>query len=283
MIPDADRLFSALAEEKPDFETAEALIRAGASLNDSPENGDKTSDATVLARLIMGTDAGKGARMLMIVRWALAHGFDVNGRDGLDGAAALCALAYSSADRHIVTAAKLLLEAGAKNLPVEDADDTPFYAYEGEEGFYHENGNRRLCNLYTALCELMDAYESGGDWRLIDSFEAVQGKTISRILARGDGELPLWFETEDGGLLASEWGELWFDGRKPDDCELDVTEIFGLAGQKIEKIGLGKLKNRAQTPVDRITTETEIVDFTADNGSWSLLKKRKNDENSGDK
>lgn len=157
-------LITLLRSGAPDFAAAEDLIRRGADVNDQ---GDDKGE-NVLSEILMGywqsgTDdmaqeecwncelsrnecaacehnlnPNVGESMIKVIRFFLNHGFDVNRNDGRHGAQALNSLTLSSFDRYMIDATKMLLDADAKNIPVDEGSDETPMDWIGTEGSYQD-------------------------------------------------------------------------------------------------------------------------------------------------
>ena len=267
----------------PDFEAAEQLIKQGADLNAVCNNKREN----ILSEIILGywetqfqlpmdlceecentsCDACShrielnpypGPALCSIIQFFLEHGFNVNNHDGSFGAQCLHALALSTFDRYMIDAVKMLIDAGAKNLPVSNNDDsTPwdFIALEGsaQRTCYHDY---HTANVYEAIYQIYQAINDGRPYRGIHSYENAIGKKIQKVLIPPTDGFPSFFSLElplfkknncynqniyfvyDGGVLIStQHMELWTDTSLPATDILDVSERFqGIVGNIIEEI-----------------------------------------------
>lgn len=248
------KLINLLRSGEPDFDAAERLIAQGADVNAVPND----SCENVLSAILHGYGARAGYNMCRIIQFFLGHGFDVNKSDGCYGAQCLYALTFSTSDRYIIEATKILLDAGAKNRTISadaDSDDTPMDAI-GDEGSYQDicENNHSLANIYEAVYQIYLAANEGRQYRGIDSYETAVGKRILKVLATRKGigpvfrkvNLPtfskencysetLYFVYEDGYLVTTQYADFWVDSELP-DCEMaDVSEHFsGIVGDRIK-------------------------------------------------
>ncbi len=176
-----------------DFAAAEKLIQQGADVNDQGDDkGDNVLSEILRDYLPSENDWTQeecrscnnhyehtGTSAIQIIQFFLDHGFDVTRNEGKYGAQCLSALTFSSFEREIIGATKLLLDAGAKNIPTEDdePDETPMSAI-GTEGSFQDIGeeNHYLGNIYEAEYQIYVALEEGRSYAGIDSFEAAVGK-----------------------------------------------------------------------------------------------------------
>lgn len=262
----------------PDFNAAEELIRCGADVNDQGDDKDEN----VLSEILMGygmpnnfdddfkddnehssdtmedLNSNLGESMIKIIRFFLDHGFDVDRNEGRHGAQCLYALTFSSFDRYIIDAIKLLLDSGAKDLPVEDGtSETSMSLLETERSFQdtvcHDH---YLGNIYEAAYQIYAASEEGISYSGIDSFETAMGKRILRVMADGDVGNPvffaidfpqskhencfsrnLYFIFDNGYMILTHYASLWVDTVLPDRQLIDVSSVFSrIVGSTIEQI-----------------------------------------------
>lgn len=279
-----DALLKLLSSGPPDFAAAEALIRQGADINadgnDEEENmlseimcdywQEQDKDEERVDCSCRGNKAA-GRSLCEIIRFFLAHGFDVTRRDGCVGAQCLYALTLSTFDRHMIEAIKLLLDAGARNrtiTPTADSDETP-WSFIGTEGSYqctckHDHA---LANIFEAAYQVYQAVEDGRPYSGIDSYEMSVGKRILSVWAESDGKQPvfypialerfekencytstLYFVYEGGVLVSTKYVDFWTDSALPDDRALvNVSERFeGMVGSVIERFIFGYKADRRE-------------------------------------
>lgn len=271
----------------PDFEAAEELLRQGADLNAAGNEDDEN----ILSEILMGywhsrhgdnmwssacdhcdedhcenckhnddLNPKLGPSMCKIIRFFLAHGFDVGKLNGCYGAQCLYALVLSTFDRYTIEATKILLDAGARNRTVSpkstDGDNTPWDFIDTERSFQEAcDHGYETSNLYEALCQIYQAVEDKKSYGGIDSYEIAIGKKVLKVLAERDGlqspfccmSLPqfhqdncftqnLYFVYEGGVLITTQSGAFWTDTRLPDTHLLDVSGYFnGVIGSTIQK------------------------------------------------
>lgn len=281
-----EKMIELFSKGAPDFEAAEELIKQGADLN--AEGND--DEENILSEILQGywmsaqddTDRDvcdscdeddcddcennpnlnpyPGPSMCEIIRFFLAHGFDVTKNDGCYGAQCLYALTLSTFDRYMIDATKLLLDAGARNrtlsLATSDSDNTPWDSI-ASEGSYQSTceHNHSLANIYEAIYQIYQAVEDGKPYSGIDSYEMAIGKKILKVLAEGNGEQPvfspmvlpefqkdncytrnLYFVYDGGVLITTNRGDFWTDTVLPDVELVDVSEYFeGVVGSTIKR------------------------------------------------
>lgn len=239
-------LIELFESENPDFLTAEKLIQQGADVNDQ---GDDKSE-NVLSEILYGYHSNPTGNISIAktIRFFLDHGFDVSRNKGKYGAQCLSALTYSPFEREIIGATKMLLDAGARNVPIEDSepDETPMNAI-GTEGSFQDTGegNHYLGNIYEAVYQIYVALENGKSYSGIDSFEASIGKKIIRVMALGDNtdsiftsiDLPtskhkncfyhnLYMIFDGGYLICTKYASYWVDTAPIDKKIVDVSKFF---------------------------------------------------------
>jgi len=247
-------LIELFESDSPDFSIAEKLIQQGADVNNQ---GDDKSE-NVLSEILYGYHSNSSGDMSLakIISFFLDHGFDVARNEGRHGAQCLCALTYSPFEREIIDATKVLLDAGAQNIPTEDdePDETPMSAIGTEQGFQSTGeGNHYLGNIYEAAYQIYVAMEEGRSYSGIESFDAAIGKNILRVMAVGDSidsvfttvDLPtskhkncfyhnLYMIFEDGYLICTKYASYWVDTTPIDERIVDVSEFFSrIIGCKI--------------------------------------------------
>ena len=292
-----NELIDIFAVTSPDFDKAEKLLNSGLNINAL----NKDRDENLLSEAIWNhtlsyrlqylddfpdgeiDDSLLGPTVYEIIQLFLSHGFDVNECDGRLGAQCLKRLVLASFDRYLIISTKILLDAGARNLPTSDDpdDDTPWDAV-GAEGCFQDTceGNYHVGNLFEAVYQIYQALEDGKPYEHIDSYECAIGKKILKVLASPNDkpsifypmDLPsfkndncftsdLYFVYADGALRTTQYADFWVD-TIPDDGELiDVSEFFeGIVGGVIKDFHLSgrSVKKDIQSydqPISRIEME----------------------------
>lgn len=179
---------------------------------------DVSDEETILSELIMcGNFYKRGAVLPELVRHFLACGYDVSAHEGLNGGLALSALCWSSYDRYLLDAAKVLLNAGAP-VRYHSQEDEPGEVPEGLlgsigwkiSGAWAVDRDYWFANTLEAYYAMAEASLAGKDYSAIADFSVCIGRPLTAVSAvRGSGaalrqEGAAW--AYDAGLV------LWFDG-----------------------------------------------------------------------
>lgn len=274
-----DQLITLLRSGAPDFAAAEKLIAMGADVN---AKGGYPGES-VLSQILEGywwSDFGDnienmdeeqksssdlGPNMCSIIRFFLARGFDVHRDSDEYGAGCLSALVFSGTGRYMIDATKILLDAGAKNVPCDE--DTPQDAFGMEGSFLGScQGNHEGANLYEAVYQIFEAVEQGLPYDGIDSYEAAIGQKILYVLAERPEEGPVFYPEDlpkfkkdncftqnlyfiyDGGFLrTTRYADFWVDTHLPNKPLVDVSDHFaGMVGSRIQAFSFGNRKIQVQ-------------------------------------
>ena len=302
-----DRLIRLFHPGPPNFEAARELLSCGADLNAVSQN---ESGENILSEILQqywydeeeepfprdmdwrGSDGqtpsgerpNLGASMVQIVKFFLENGFDVHKNGGQFGAQCLWSLVLSSASRYMLAAAKLLFDAGARNLPIEDGDpnETPWSFVNVESSFQSCEGNYHSSNIFEAFSQMFQALEEGRPYSGIDSYEAAKGKKVLNVLAgkprTGDVfynlALPhskhkrcfhqnLYFLLEGGCLILDQYVSIWADAALPREELVEISEYFpGVVGSTIEDFTFG----RREVVKEHICCGQPIVTLKMDSG-----------------
>jgi len=115
-----DKLLDLMAEGNADFVQADKLIAAGADINASSDNNDENILSYIILEYRMNHRKNVGKKLYKIVEYFLSKGFDVNKNDGKYGASCLEAIKFATYDPYTIDLAKLLLDAGARNVSYDD-------------------------------------------------------------------------------------------------------------------------------------------------------------------
>lgn len=282
-----DRIVDLMCVEEPDYVAVEELLKQGADINATNADGDESILSEIFEYGEWGnrfkddqyenlqiknytvkeykqTDPQYGNTMCEIIKFFLAHGFDVTKKGGCLGAIVLYDLALSSFDRYMIDATKLLIDAGAINRPItddpKDRCETPWnrIGVEGScMGTIHYD--HALENIYESIYQIYQAIDEGRPHAGIDSFEAAIGKKIIKVLATHSGDSPvfytidqpsfkkancytskLYFIYDEGSLITTQYADFWTDAFVPDTDLVDVSEDFNeIIGSTIKRFYYG--------------------------------------------
>ena len=190
-----------LYQYPPDFDTAKELLKKGVNINAITSSDDET----LLSDIIMDCEAFDPCAycvskdcdtcvdespdidtekhyLLDIIKFCLDNGYNVNENNGRHGSEALRALCWSTYDKAILDAAKLLLDAGADPLCLDSEGDNVFGAINWKlAGCIPVNDNLEHECLFTALYDLVEASTTNSPYSGIQWCDAVYGKKIDRI------------------------------------------------------------------------------------------------------
>lgn len=270
-----NRLIDLLRTGAPDFEAAEELINQGANINAESRDGEEN----VLSEILLGywqsyeiddndsicngcdieycfdcehySEKGLnpqyGESMCKIIQFFLNHGFDVNKNEGRFGAQCLDALTFSTFDRYMIVATKLLFDAGAQNIsPIPEGDTTPLSSIGIEASFQRTcKHDHLLANIFEATYQVYEAVENNRPYQGIDSYEKAIGNRILKVLAEKSGETPpihgiyttyfrrnncfktnLYLVYEGGALVTTQYGDFWVNTILPNTNLVDVSKRF---------------------------------------------------------
>lgn len=235
-----EELKNCLEQYPPDFDGARELLQKGADINAADYYGDVD---TLLSEIICGYPAFtamnpcedciggedcdsceyRGARydssyMPKIIEFFLENGYDVMRGDGLYGALALFSLCYSSYDKTIIDAAKILLDAGADPLFVIEDDVTPLNTAGicTSAGIAVDNSLELEC-LFWILCDILEAKTKGEPYTGIQWNDVVIGKRIDRVYSCA--------KQEENAIYDVTMGEHHYSNVFKDDIVLECEGI----------------------------------------------------------
>lgn len=202
----AEQLMLCLEEYPPDLAGARALLDKGADIHHVNSFGEP-----LLAEIIMGYPLDKAMNpcticnehdacevrncektkkaydseyLPAVVRFFLENGYDVTRDGGKFGAEALEALCWSSSDKLILEAAKLLLDAGADPLVIMEDREDVFAAIDWvSAGCIPVDEDLELECLYAAYYDIAEGKTKGLDYNKIQWWDAAAGKEIKRVLS----------------------------------------------------------------------------------------------------
>ena len=242
----------------PDFETADELIRLGADVN-----AEEPNENNVLSEILRGYTCRQSENcgyMIQVIHYFLDHGFDVRKKNGRYGEQCLYSIVVSDQDRSMIEATKVLMGAGAEDLYTDKA------CSEGEKPYSFldaENCYQRVCeynyhaaNIVEATYQIYKAIEEKKPYVDIDSYEAIIGKTITKVLIEKpkDGKAlhdvmftngrfgkcfytNVFFLFEDRMLIATPYNDFWTDKFDSLTRTLNISAEFSkIIGATVEKV-----------------------------------------------
>ena len=171
-------IYSEINKKHIDWTAVEKeIIALGDRINDRYEDG------TYLSELILGYN-GTGDVITKVTELFMKHGYDVKANGGLNGAACLHELNWSTFDHYVLETAEILLDAGASTrIPryEDDEDDSGVLSsIEWRLGSWME-GDFDIGNTFEAYYEMVDAYENGRPYKGIRAFRECVGRTIQKV------------------------------------------------------------------------------------------------------
>ena len=268
----SNKLYEALVQYPPDFETAQQYLVEGADVHACNKDDDSEN---ILAQIILGyphvdypgdnltqeeRDAYwaqfDGRYLPQIVRFFLDNGFDVALDNQKFGADCLRNLTWSSYDPFILDATKLLLAAGA-SYTYEDEDRESVIDWVGTKASVSANAdwNDAGSQLFCTMWDILDTHRNGQDYKSIDSCMRSIGYPIDQIMTSGElvyttaedilhtGEIilcnhNLYFICGEKTLRINTYAEAAIDSREINNAmPIDVTTQFSqIIGKKITDI-----------------------------------------------
>ena len=180
---------------------------------------DDQYEETILSELILdGNFYDRGAILTDVVRHFLACGYDVAANDGANGNLALQALCWASYDRHILDAAKVLMNADPIHCGIGGDDRADKYSGLLEciswklSGAWMVDKDSVFANTLEAYYAMTEATIAGKDHNAIDHYGACIGKPLTSVSAVKLFGRPTLYE--DGAVsIYSEPLILWFEDR----------------------------------------------------------------------
>ena len=219
---------------------------------------DEEDEETILTELLREDMFYKnGALMTEVIKHFLANGYDVSLNEGANGDMVLSALCWSSYDKYVLDAAKVLLDAGAslEYKSSNEEDDVPEVIGSLNwkiAGAWGPDSDYPMANTLEAYYEMVKAYEAGEKYNDIDSFHKCVGETVTKVSYAGDvsslkttknttefsNSLIMWFG--EYPLVISNYIDMVVNPnfvRKNENTLLDISERFNkILGSKLKKI-----------------------------------------------
>ena len=213
-MPDVFNQLCAVIEHEPvDWNRFDELL----STVDDINAFDEADEETLLSRFIMDADFYKnGGNMPVAIQHFIDNGYDVSANKGINGGLCLSNLCWSSYDENVITAAKVLLDAGS---PIEyvSPDDEPdessgvIGSIEWKvSGAWVVDKDYSWANILEAYYSLVKAVEDGKDYSSISSYHDCVGKRLTSTGVIGD--LPLLSSktnrTDFSGSIVFNFGDM---------------------------------------------------------------------------
>lgn len=194
------KLADACKAYPPDLDKIRVMLDSSIDLNVVSPNDDEENllseiflgypDECYFDRIYSVDEYPDGRYLPEIVKLFLEHGFDCSCDNGKAGGLCLMNLTFSSHDKYILDAAKLLLQAGADPLcDAYDSDEDVISWVGGEAGAaISVHQDLEQANLYATLYEIMDASLKEEPYMDISYFDQCIGKRIEHVSLCGREE-----------------------------------------------------------------------------------------------
>lgn len=253
-----DKLLDLMAEGNADFVQADKLIALGADINASGDNNDENILSYIILEYRMNHRKNIGKKLYKIVEYFLAKGFDVNKNDGQYGASCLESLIFATFDSYTIDLAKLLFDAGARNIHYDDCGYDTLQDWLSTESSFQRLccDDEHLSNIFESIYQVFEAQKNGRDYHGVDWYGKATDQHICKVYAEcshySDYTCNLYYENKqeslqfsdiiymilDEGVLIIEPNlVMWMDNNLPDKTVLDVSDKFkSILGFKIEDI-----------------------------------------------
>lgn len=214
----------------PDFDEIRALLAAGVDLNQSSGGGENLLETILLGnpdkRAVCdgcdGEDCEQchkgddmdGRYLPVLVRLLLDSGFDAARDGGAAGARCIDSLVFSSHDRYILDAARLLLAAGAN--PCYQEPDGTLILFESvamaESAADCCDEDHALSNHFHTLYEMLDAARRQEPYDGLLSFEVCIGRCLTGVTICSEQEQPAGVFEADYPQSFRDTLVFWCDG-----------------------------------------------------------------------
>lgn len=239
-----EKLGKTISKDGIDLNTFETVLSSVEDIN----LYDSEYEETILSELLGNYDLfHNGSLMPDIIRAFIKHGYDVNANDGINGGICLSQLCWSSYDKYVLDAAKVLLEAGA---PIDytssdyDPDDDEPSGVLGSigwklPGLWVVDGDYSVANIFEAYYSMIMAVKDGKDYRRISSYLDCIGMRLDKVsvtvdeskckywpengLKKYSGELFLWFEGIP--LRVSKYVDFVVDPIQAEEVENECVDV----------------------------------------------------------
>lgn len=208
-----DRL-TAVTDNRPvDWDEFDRVLKEIGDLNVF----DEKYEETILDEYLKEADYyHDGAYMPEAIRRFLKYGYDVSANDGRNGGIALSSLCWSSYDRYILDAAKVLMNAGAP-VVYRSMDDDPESEPEGVlgsigwklSGAWVVDKDYDWANILEAYYTMVKAHMCGDDYNSIFCHQECLGCKLTKVEAIGTNA----FNTLGAITKFAERFIMWFGDR----------------------------------------------------------------------
>ena len=209
-----NQLIEAGKEYPPNYEKMRELLAAGANINATSTKEDP--DESILSTIILGypefdhpeicdscdkdgeepcADCPEnfwkdydGRYLPDLCRFFLQNGFDVHGSDNTFGSRCIMNLTWSSYDRYILDATKILLRAGAN--PDHEDEDGSLMGWVGTKASAGRcvDEDHNIENLFEAMYSILEAASEKREFDSIEYFSAAIGRKVDHIEMYCDSE-----------------------------------------------------------------------------------------------
>jgi hypothetical protein len=254
---------------EPDYAAARRLLDSGADINAVPlEEDEEERGRNLLSDFFLNqweaanyNDTWElvARHMPDVVRFFLSSGFNVHKQDDAFGAYCLQELIFAVREPQVLEVAKLLLQAGARNIRLYD--ETPLDTINHEADYLYVDCRREDSLLLYALTRIVEAADEGKPYLGIDFYAHCKGRRVGRVLMEGEtpefydlttpnGPLRncfqrhLYMQCEDLWLVFDRYADIWSDRgdiRAISGDVVDVSDRFaGIVGRKISDFYVGK-------------------------------------------
>ncbi len=219
---------------------------------------DKKYEETILTELLHENFFYKnGALIPEVIKHFLSNGYDVLANEGANGGLVLSALCWSSYDKYVLDATKVLFDAGAPLEYKSSDEDDEFAGVIGSlewkiPGAWGPDCDYNMANTLEAYYAMAKAFEAGENYKDIDSFHKCIGEIVTKVSYSGDmsslktiknttefsNNLVMWFG--DYPLVISRYMDMVVNPlfvHKNEDVLSDISEQFDkILGSKLKRI-----------------------------------------------
>ena len=283
IISDSVRKLSEIIAQTPvDWAAFDSVLKGIEDINVC----DPQLEETILSELILnGNFFEDGENLPEIVRHFLACGYDPSANGGMNGVQPLEKLCWSSYDRHILDAAKELMNARSllsyinMNGEPEELLDTVGFKLSGA---WTIDEDPIFANVLEAYYAMTKANIAGKDYNSIENYSACIGKKLTSVsIACADGSPAL--HEEESVSVYSEPLVMWFED-KPLVVRCEVDFVVNPVYVDDEKSSLADVTTAFSALIGAALKDVRCDDidsclFEFDDGKNLLLASR----NSGEK